>query len=253
MHACSVIAILTPCSRITRLFAILDRVAAMQATRTFVVAMVAFILSGCSTLVPNATATTTGCSMLPQNVRYIDARVQVVGLTQDRAGCHFHAVAKNAAAVDTQKLLLGRLAKLRCEEAIVDDSGEVVAEQDADAPGVTMRITLRTRSGRSCKRSKAGAVNPPAADAQEGGRLYSTHALPPRYPVEAFRERRQGEVSVIFLISGKRQTIGAMLDRSSGHDDLDEAAVAAAQDWTFDAVGDIPEISLLRVPINFAL
>lgn len=242
------------CSRVTRLSAISDRIASMRATGTFVVAvaMVALILTGCSTLVPNAKAATTGCSMLPQNVRYIDARVQLVGLTQDRAGCHLHAVAKNAAAVDTQKLLLGRLAKLRCEEVIVDDSSEVLAAQDTDAPGVTMRITLRTRSGKSCKRSKASAVNPPAADVQEGG-LYSTHALPPRYPVEAFREGRQGEVSVIFLIAGKRQTIGAMLDRSSGHDDLDEAALAAAQDWTFDAVGDVPEISLLRVPINFAL
>ncbi|MDI9272904.1 energy transducer TonB [Stenotrophomonas sp. PFBMAA-4] len=226
----------------------------MKTVGTFViaVAVVALLSAGCSTLTPKETVATAGCSMLPEDVRYIDARVRVVGLTQDGAGCHFHAVAKNAAAARTQTRLLGRLAKLRCREVVVDDSSERVAAQDTNAAGVAMRITLRTKSGRPCKPSKATTGDPPAVDPYQGG-LYSTYSLPPRYPKEAFREGRQGEVLVIFLIDGKHQTIGAMLDRSSGYDDMDEAAVEAAEDWKFDAVGDVPEISLLRVPMNFEL
>lgn len=55
------------------------------------------------------------------------------------------------------------------------------------------------------------------------------------------------------LIDDQNRTLGAVLERSSGHADLDEAAMAAAQDWTFDARGKQPEISRLRVPVNFTL
>ncbi len=226
----------------------------MQMAGTFgvAVAVMALLSTGCSTLTPRATLVTDGCSMLPQDVRYIDARVQVVELTQDRAGCHFHAVAKSAAAARAQTRLLGKLAKLRCEDVIVDDSSADVAAQDTNAAGVTMRITLRTNSGRACKPSKVTTGDPPAPNAREAG-IYRTHMSPPHYPREAFREGRQGEATVVVLIAGKRETIGAVLDRSSGYDDMDEAAVAAAQNWRFEVVGETPEISLVRAPVNFGL
>ncbi|MBH1363814.1 energy transducer TonB [Stenotrophomonas maltophilia] len=224
----------------------------MRKTGLFSVAVAALLFTGCSTLPKEAGVASAGCSMLPQGLRYIDARVQVAQLMQDRGGCHLHAVAKNAAVAHAQKVLLGRLAERRCGNVIVSDSSEGVAAQDTDATGVTMRITLRTASGKPCAGLTALEENEQIA-ASAAYKPYSTHARPPRYPSDAYREGRQGEASVIILVAGQGQTIGAVLERSSGHDDLDEAAVTAAQDWRFDGHGKPPETTLIRVPVNFVL
>lgn len=212
--------------------------------------LTASLSTGCATPAADLGAQE-GCRMLPSS-GYIDSRMSAPHLEQGTAGCRFEAVATSAAAARSQASLLAALATRRCGEVVVTDESEPLAGDDTDTQPVRMRLTLTQPVPH--KRCVFGVASTPAPGPEDSDvSVYSTRMNPPRYPASAYREGRQGEAVLIMLIDDQNQTLGAVLERSSGHADLDEAAMAAAQDWAFDARGKQPEISRLRVPVNFTL
>lgn len=77
---------------------------------------------------------------------------------------------------------------------------------------------------------------------------------PPRYPVEAARQGIGGKVVLKISIDERGKPELVEIDRSSGHVELDEAALAAARNWQFEpAIKDGKAVvSQVRVPVDFA-
>lgn len=79
---------------------------------------------------------------------------------------------------------------------------------------------------------------------------YSTLA-PPRYPVSG----NEGKVLMRLIIGTDGRVTGVVLDRSSGFDDLDQAAMTAARGWRFEPAIEAGRavVSAVRVPVEFSL
>lgn len=92
-----------------------------------------------------------------------------------------------------------------------------------------------------------GVVEPP-------GRAYPAH--PPRYPPGAARRGAQGTSMLLVRVGAEGNATAVIVSRSSGHPDLDLAAVDAARQWRFTPArgGDgraVPHT--VRVPVRFEL
>lgn len=212
--------------------------------------LTALLSTGCATPAPDLSGQP-GCRMLPLG-GYTDSRITAPRLEQGRGGCRFEAVANSAAAAHSQASLLIALATQRCGEVMVTDESEPLAGGESDMQPVRMRLSL-TQSVPHERCVFGAAPAPETGPENNDVSIYSTRMDPPRYPPSAYREGRQGQAVLILLIDDQNRTLGAVLERSSGHADLDEAAVKAAQGWTFGVRGKQPDISRVRVPVNFAL
>lgn len=80
-------------------------------------------------------------------------------------------------------------------------------------------------------------------------------APPPRYPLEARRRREQGTVVLNVLLSIDGRVFEISVDRSSGSDRLDNAALAAVSRWRWSPTlqGGIPTMVRGLVTIPFEL
>lgn len=212
--------------------------------------IIALLPTGCATRGTHVEVQQ-GCRMYPSG-GYIDSRITALRLEQNGVGCRFEAIASSSAAARSQTSLLVALATLRCGEVMVIDETEPVADSGTETQPVQMRLTLNPLvPSTRCALSAESAPEKSVKD--KDARIYSTQLTPPRYPAAAYREGRQGEAILILLMDNQARMLGAVLEKSSGHADLDEVAVAAANNWTFGARGEQPEISSLRLPVNFAL
>jgi protein TonB len=77
----------------------------------------------------------------------------------------------------------------------------------------------------------------------------------PKYPSIARSRGWEGKVVLQVHVSADGDAEGVSVSQSSGHDILDEAAVAAVEGWRFRPAkrGDTPVASTVSVPINFKL
>lgn len=77
----------------------------------------------------------------------------------------------------------------------------------------------------------------------------------PVYPLEARQRNWQGTVVLRVSVSEDGHVLQVNLQRSSGHETLDESALAAVKDWRFVPAkrGETPEPSWVSVPIVFKL
>ncbi len=77
----------------------------------------------------------------------------------------------------------------------------------------------------------------------------------PAYPPQSRRLNEQGRVVVRVFIGADGLPQKAQVHRTSGHDRLDQAAVATALQWRYvpGKRGGVPEAMWLNVPINFVL
>jgi protein TonB len=81
-------------------------------------------------------------------------------------------------------------------------------------------------------------------------------ALPaPRYPSAARSRGWEGRVVLLLSIDAAGRVLSAEVAESSGRPSLDDAALAAARDWTFAPAlcDDAPVAGSLRVPVRFSL
>ncbi|MBI3805429.1 MAG: energy transducer TonB [Nitrospirae bacterium] len=77
----------------------------------------------------------------------------------------------------------------------------------------------------------------------------------PRYPETARAEGREGTALLKVTVLPSGQVGQAVIERSSGHVDLDRAAVEAVIKWTFLPArrGDSPVAAAVRIPVTFSL
>jgi len=77
----------------------------------------------------------------------------------------------------------------------------------------------------------------------------------PEYPSIAARRGWEGTVKLLVKVSAEGESEKVTVQRSSGHDELDEAAVEAVEKWKFIPAkrGETPVPSTVIVPINFVL
>lgn len=78
----------------------------------------------------------------------------------------------------------------------------------------------------------------------------------PRYPNASRRRREEGTVLLKVLVDAGGQPGQVLLERSSGFDALDEAALAVVRDhWKFEPARehDVPVSAWVVVPMQFSL
>ncbi len=77
----------------------------------------------------------------------------------------------------------------------------------------------------------------------------------PKYPSIARSRGWEGKVVLRVRVSASGESEGVSVSQSSGHDILDDAAVAAVEGWRFVPAkrGDTAVASTVQVPINFKL
>ncbi len=80
-----------------------------------------------------------------------------------------------------------------------------------------------------------------------------TNRLPPTYPSGALRDKRGGKVLVRCTVNENGRVVGAKVKTSSGHRDLDEAALKAVNRWKFKPAirGGKKVVATCVVPFNF--
>ena len=116
-----------------------------------------------------------------------------------------------------------------------------------------------TERPRPRKAAPAPSIDQPASRQDLGGPRTLPTASPdnplPAYPAAAAKRRRQGTVIVSMAIDASGRVAAASVHRSSGHSDLDAAAIDAARQWTFrpaQRAGTAVGITVLK-PFRFVL
>lgn len=77
----------------------------------------------------------------------------------------------------------------------------------------------------------------------------------PEYPLEAYRKREEGTVLVSARLDAEGKLLDAQLQRRSGSRELDQAALDAVRQWTFEpAIRDGKVVaSEVEVPVTFRI
>lgn len=98
----------------------------------------------------------------------------------------------------------------------------------------------------------ATAADAPGAKLERSARPLPTN-LPPAYPPAAIAEDRQGRVMLRVVVDAHGAAAKVTVLRSSGHEDLDQAAIAAVSQWRFTpARQDNAAVQqTIAVPIRF--
>jgi len=86
-------------------------------------------------------------------------------------------------------------------------------------------------------------------------RARTSDAPKPKYPDTARRDGKEGRVLLRVLVNEEGRTASVQVNRSSGAEALDQAAVAAIKRWRFSPAryGEKPVESWVRIPIDFRL
>jgi len=133
------------------------------------------------------------------------------------------------------------------------------------SPPLSVAVSSQTHRPRGPRPTNIAPSPPPASVAQpasqpEQGTIRSLPSpLPdnpiPDYPASAARAGRQGVVFVLMDIDSTGRVANVSVGRSSGHADLDRAALAAARRWTFRPArrGDQSVAVTVLKPFRFVL
>jgi len=83
----------------------------------------------------------------------------------------------------------------------------------------------------------------------------TSDAPKPKYPESARRDGKEGRVLLRVLVNEEGRTASVQVNRSSGVESLDQAALEAIKRWRFSParLGDKPVESWVRIPIDFRL
>jgi TonB family protein len=86
-------------------------------------------------------------------------------------------------------------------------------------------------------------------------RARTSDAPKPKYPDTARRDGKEGRVLLRVLVNEEGRTASVQVNRSSGVESLDQAALEAIKRWRFSParLGDRPVESWVRIPIDFRL
>jgi len=84
---------------------------------------------------------------------------------------------------------------------------------------------------------------------------HTSDAPKPKYPESARRDGKEGRVLLRVLVNEEGRSASVEVNRSSGVESLDQAALEAIERWRFSParLGDRPVESWVRIPIDFRL
>lgn len=211
------------------------------------IVLLILLFAGCATA-REAYVVQPGCRMLPTTRQFVDSRISGARLEQDRSGCYFEGTASSQKVADAQKSVLAALATSRCGNTIVTDATPRAVEDGRESnEGVLMRVSL-VQSAADSRCRLGGVFEPNSPGEYEVQVVDQPVAL---YPPAASREDRKGETFLTVLLDDKLGTLGAVVDKSSGYDDLDEAALTAARQWRFKGRTSSPGTVFIRTSVKF--
>ena len=146
----------------------------------------------------------------------------------------------------------------RLAEVVMPGSAKDLLSQPPSrrAPAATPPERLRTRAvvdlaahpvmHRAAASATAAAVEPAAEP------LVPVYMPSPRYPMEALRAHREGQVVLSVTVTPQGDVTAVAVGRSSGDPSLDDAAEEAVRNWRFAAADRAPRYTS-DLPIRFEL
>lgn len=133
----------------------------------------------------------------------------------------------------------------------IGDARDAAAERERAADGA--RVAREAADAREARER----ARPDGTAAMDGPDRDATplHRIDPEYPVDAYRNREEGTVLVIASLDASGKPTGVDLVRRSGSRALDQAALDAVRQWTFEpAVRNGRAVaSEVQVPVTFRI
>lgn len=129
----------------------------------------------------------------------------------------------------------------------IGDGDEAAAERERAADDA--RRAADQADGRGRTRAPARSTPAPDRDASPLARVE------PEYPLQAYRDREEGTVLVGVHVDEAGKAAAVHVVKRSGSRELDEAAVAAVRQWTFEPAirGGRAVASDVEVPVTFRI
>ena len=105
------------------------------------------------------------------------------------------------------------------------------------------------------QRKRRLTTSPPGTSSSQAAKIGVRHSVPPVYPRIAKEEGWEGIVLVRVLVQTSGLPGQITIQKSSGHEILDEAAIEAIRQWRFTPAmdGNFPIKKYLQIPLNFGL
>lgn len=135
-------------------------------------------------------------------------------------------------------------------------SAPAAKPETAEAPALTSRPAAPVAAPSRPAVTPTASLQPKTETFTEANYRANYKSNPkPEYPRLAKSRGWQGKVLLRVQVTADGQSASVQVQQSSGHDLLDEAAVAAVENWTFIPAkrGDMPVVSTVTVPIQFKL
>jgi len=129
------------------------------------------------------------------------------------------------------------------------DVPKAVPEQVMDQP-IVQPDDLMVDIAPPVESQPAQADSNSASDVQYVDKLSLTSRVDPIYPASAQRAGQEGTVLLSITVDANGQPLDVQVERSSGFDVLDAAAVQAVKKWRFNHSSTMVKV---RVPITFKL
>lgn len=190
----------------------------------------------CATALAAKPAADMACAPLAALPGLRDAGVTALSMQSSDGRCMVEVTAANGKALLRQQQMLEVLAQHACAapaEVTIDDA----------------RLSLQLRLPKHCAARSS-------RDLFAGGGVSWAPArgVSPRYPPEAMQQGLSGRSLLKALIDAQGTIAAVIVETSSGHALLDEAAVEELRRWPFirtDAAGSAPELTIVRVPMRY--
>lgn len=165
-----------------------------------------------------------------------DASVTALSMQPRDGSCVVEVTAANGNALRRQRRML---------EVLVQHVCAAPAHVTVNEVQVSLQLRLPTPcAARSSRNLFAG----------EGISWLPPRGVSPRYPVEAMRQGLSGRSVLKGLVDTHGSVAAVIVETSSGHALLDDAAAEELQGWRFsraDAKGTVPALTLVRMPMRY--
>ncbi|MCD9030238.1 energy transducer TonB [Luteimonas sp. Y-2-2-4F] len=206
-------------------------------------AVLAIALGGCASGPGAPWRETAGCDLLSGRPEtFADARMLELRFSQDGNGCRVTGIAPSPRVAAAQQRAIEALAASRCGAGAASSS--IVEKMRDGVPVEVLAMRIEPPPGPlRCEPGETGGAGQVSVD------ISSSRMHPPRYPPAAARAGIGGRATMRVLVDEHGGVAAALVESSSGHAALDDAAYEAVLRWRFQRSGT--GLVVARVPIDF--